>query len=118
MPVAIGSVVLMAHIVTNHSLSPMTQVNDPLANSLSVTVPRWLSIYTLQFGLHVEHHMFPAMSGRHAPFVRELIRERWGDRYRSMSLLKALRRMFITGRVYKDAKTLYDPLTGSEAPTI
>src|SRR5688572_576180 len=40
-PVAIGNVVVMAHIVTNHSLSRLTDVNDPLANSLSVTVPRW-----------------------------------------------------------------------------
>jgi fatty acid desaturase len=117
-PLGIGSVVVMAHIVTNHGLSRMTDVNDPLANSLSVTVPRWFSIYTLQFGLHVEHHMFPAMSARHAPSVRALIRERWGDRYRSMPLPAALRRMFNTGRVYKNATTLCDPLTGSEAPTL
>lgn len=118
LPLAIGSVVVMAHIVTNHSLSRMTEVNDPLANSLSVTVPRWFSIYTLQFGLHVEHHMFPSVSGRHTPYVRELIREHWGERYRSMPLTAALHRMFITGRVYKDATTLCDPLTGAEAPTL
>ena len=96
----------------------MTEVNDPLENSLSVSVPRWFSIYSLQFGLHVEHHMFPVISGRHAPVVRDLIRARWGDRYRSMSLGSALRRMFITGRVYKDRTTLCDPLTGAEAPTV
>jgi fatty acid desaturase len=118
LPHALGSVIVMAHIVTNHSLSAMTDVNDPLVNSLSVTVPRWFSSYTLQFGLHVEHHMFPVISGRHAPRIRDLIRRTWPDRYRSMPLGRALGRMFVTGRVYKNATTLCDPLTGTEAPTL
>jgi fatty acid desaturase len=117
-PLALGSVIVMMHIVTNHSLSSLTAVNDPLANSLSVTVPRWFSAYSLQFGLHVEHHMFPAVSARHAPRIRELIRAHWPERYRSMPLGSALKRMFVTGRIYKDDTTLLDPRSGLESPTL
>jgi fatty acid desaturase len=118
LPLAVGSTVLMAHIVTNHSLSALTEVNDPLRNSFSVTLPRWLSAYTLQFGLHVEHHLFPAVSGRHAPAIRDLVRQRWPDRYRSLPLGHALARIFRSGRIYKDATTLCDPTSGSESPTL
>jgi fatty acid desaturase len=118
LPLALGGTVVMAHILTNHSLSSQTELNDPLVNSLSVTVPRWFSTYTLQFGLHVEHHMFPSVSGRHAPRIRELIQERWPESYRSLPLGGALRRMHVTGRVYKDAATLVDPLTGTESATL
>jgi hypothetical protein len=59
--------VVMSYIATNHFLNPLTDVNDPLANTLSVTSPRWLERMHLEFGYHVEHHVFPTMSGRHAP---------------------------------------------------
>jgi fatty acid desaturase len=117
-PLGIGSAVVMGYIVTNHGLSSLTEVNDPLANSLSVTVPGWFSTYSLQFGLHVEHHLFPSVSARHAPRIRDLIQERWPERYRSLPLGSALARMFTSGRVYKDRETLIDPVTGAETPTL
>jgi fatty acid desaturase len=117
-PLAIGGAVVMAYILTNHSLSSITEINDPLVNSLSVTVPRWYSLYSLQFGLHVEHHLFPAVSARHAPQIRDLIEQRWSDSYRTLPLGGALKRMFVTGRIYKDSTTLLDPRTGTEAPTL
>lgn len=117
-PVLVGNVVVMGFILTNHGLSPATAVNDPLVNTLSVTAPRWLEWVTLDFGFHVEHHLFPAMSGRHGRHVRDAIRERFPERYQSMGVVRALRRMHETGRVYKDETTLVDPLTGGEWPTL
>ena len=58
--------IVMGFILTNHSLSPHTEVNDPLINSLSVTGPRWFEWLTLGFGYHVELHLFPAISARQA----------------------------------------------------
>jgi fatty acid desaturase len=118
LPMLVANALVLAFILTNHSLSPMTEVNDPLLNSLTVTVPRWMELTTLNFGYHVEHHVFPAMSPRHAPAVSKILRERWSDRYQSMPLLVALRRMLDTGRVYKDATTLCDPRSGREWPTL
>lgn len=118
LPALVANACVMGYIFTNHALSPHTPVNDPLANSLSVTVPRWLDFLTLRFGFHVEHHLFPWMSSRHAPVVRELVRARWPERYQSMPLWKALLLVHVTPRVYEDEKTLVDPKTGSRFCTL
>jgi fatty acid desaturase len=117
-PLMIANSIVMAYILTNHSLSPQTQRNDPLINSLSVTVPRFIDWITLHFGYHVEHHLFPSMSTRHARAVRELIRRYWPERYQSMPLWRALQRLHSTARVYKDETTLIDPISGEQWPAL
>lgn len=112
LPLLVGNVIVMMHIVTNHALRPLDDKNDPLDNSLSVTVPRWFSFYTLDFGYHVEHHMFPAMSNRHAPLVRDEILRLAKDRYRSLPLHQALAAVCRAPRVYENRTTLVDPRTG------
>jgi fatty acid desaturase len=96
----------------------MTETNDPLANSLSVTLPRWLEWLTLDFGYHVEHHLFPAMSGRNARRVRAVLRARFAGRYQSMPLGKALLALYRSGRVYKTPTRLVDPPSGIECDTL
>jgi fatty acid desaturase len=117
-PFFIANMILTAYILTNHTISPLTEVNDPLLNSLSVTTPRAIEILHLSFGYHVEHHVFPAMSPRHARLVRDALRERWPDRYQSLPMSVALWRIFTSSRVYKDAWTLIDPRSGREFPTL
>jgi fatty acid desaturase len=111
-PLLIGNAMVMGHILTNHGLSPLTEINDPLANSLTVTVPRWFRFITLGFGFHVEHHLYPAISTRHAGRVQDELRKRWPDRYRSLPLHQALLQLHRTARVYEDATTLCDPRSG------
>jgi fatty acid desaturase len=118
LPLMIANSIVMAYILTNHSLSPLTKLNDPLVNSLSVTVPRFVDWLTMHFGFHVEHHIFPWMSTRHAKEVRALIQQRWPERYQSMPLHKALWALFRTARVYKDETTLIDPKTGKQWSTL
>lgn len=117
-PLLVANVIVMSFILTNHSLSPRVEINDPLVSGLSVTAPRWIEWLTLKFGYHVEHHLFPAMSSRHAPKVRALLRERWAKRYQSMPLRSALAALHRTARIYKDAVTLVDPRTGREYATL
>lgn len=117
-PHLVANACVMAFILTNHSLSPRVEVNDPLASGLTVTTPRLVEWLTLGFGFHVEHHLFPAMSARHAPAIRALVRERWPERYHSMSLPAALLRMHRGARVYKSATELCDPRTGAEHATL
>ncbi|MEZ4398512.1 MAG: fatty acid desaturase [Kofleriaceae bacterium] len=117
-PLLVANAIVMGFILTNHGLSPLTEVNDPLANSLSVTLPRGLEWLTLGFGYHVEHHLFPAMSTRHAPTVRRLLRAGWPERYQSMPLPSALASLHRTARIYRDAHTLTDPRSGRSWPTL
>lgn len=119
LPVIVANWIVMAYILTNHGLSPLTpEVNDPLVNSLSVTVPRWVEWLTLGFGHHTEHHLFPAMSTRHAATVRAAILARWPERYQSLPLGTALLRLHRTARVYEDDVTLVDPRSGGAWPTL
>jgi fatty acid desaturase len=108
----------MGFILTNHGLSPRVSINDPLIGSLSVTTSWWIERLTLGFGYHVEHHLFPYLSSRHAPAVRKLVQQHWPERYQSMSLGAALLALHRTGRVYKDDVTLCDPRTGRQFPTL
>lgn len=117
-PLLVGNVVVVSYILTNHSLSPLTAVNDPLLNSLTVTVPRVVDLVHLNFGLHVEHHLFPSMSSAYAPLVRAELIKRWPERYQSMSLWSAMLRLWRTPRIYGTATRLLDPRTGLEAATL
>jgi fatty acid desaturase len=99
-------------------LSPLTEINDPLLNSLSVSAPRFIEKMHLDFGLHVEHHIFPALSSAYAPLVRDAILERWPERYQSMPIWRALQLLFSTPRVYEDAVTLIDPRDGRRYSTL
>jgi fatty acid desaturase len=118
LPLIVANVIVMTFIVTNHNLSPLLPVNDPLVNSLSVTLPRVLEWLTLDFGFHVEHHLFPTMSTRHGRVVREVLRARFPERYQSLPLFTAIRRLHHTSRVYRDSTTLIDPHTGETWPTL
>jgi fatty acid desaturase len=118
LPLLVANAVVMSFILTNHSLSPLTELNDPLLNSLSVTTPRLVEWLTLGFGYHVEHHLFPAMSARHAPEVRALLLTHYPGRYQSMPLCRATAALHQSARVYKDATTLIDPRSGREWPAL
>jgi len=117
-PLVVANSIVMAFIMTNHNLSPLTAINDPLVNSLSVTLPRALEWVTLDFGYHVEHHLFPAMSMRHGRSVRAALRDQFPDRYQSLPLTTALNRLYSTARVYQDDVTLIDPPSGRTFPTL
>ena len=118
LPLLVANAIVMAYILTNHSLSPQTGINDPLLNSLTVTTPRILRVLHLNFGYHVEHHVFPRMSPAHAPRISRLLRERWPGRYQSMPLGRALLLLCRTARIHLAPTVLIDPRTGRSWPTL
>ena len=119
LPMIVANMLQMSYIATNHLFCDETEdVNDPLANSLSVSVPRWLGWVHLNFGYHVEHHIFPYMNPRHAPHVRSAIEARYGTRYRTLPLWKALQILYRTPPVHLSAKELVDVGTGAVFHTL
>jgi len=118
LPLAVANTVLMSYIATNHFLNGLTEVNDMLDNSLTVRTPRLLAAMHMNFGYHVEHHLFPYVSGRHAPEVQAVIERLWGDRYKELTLWRALRMVYQTPRLYRDPTTLMNPRTGELTPTL
>ena len=108
----------MSYISTNHNLNPLTRTNDPLDNSLTVTNHPILEFIYLNFGYHVEHHIFPTMSSYHAKKVHKLLKEKYADRYHYMPKGEALRRLYSTPRLYKGSDQLIHPKTLKTYPTL
>src|SRR5215831_5638012 len=104
--------VLMSYITTNHFLRPLTQENEPLLHSMSVTSPRWVDWMHLNFSHHVEHHFFPAMNWKYTPLVRQKILAYAPEQFLAPPHWKALYWLYRTPRVYQDDTTLVNPYTG------
>lgn len=94
LPLFVANAVTMSYIATNHHLNSLTAINDPLINSLSVTGPRWVEKLHFQFGYHVEHHIFPTVNGRHAPVVRDVLVQLYGERYLTLPQHRALQLLY------------------------
>jgi fatty acid desaturase len=109
LPLLIGNFIVMAYISTNHRLNPLVPVNDPLANSLSVTVPKWVDVLHFNFSYHTEHHLFPSMSSKYYPLVKQHIKKMWPDRYHEMPMGQALKALWKTPRIYYKNNELIDP---------
>jgi fatty acid desaturase len=118
-PLATANCILISYISTNHALNELTEeTNDCLANSLTVTVPRWVAWLHLNFNYHVEHHVLPSVSPRFAPEIHALLLQQWPDRLHEMPHWKALIALYRTPRFYRDAHTLVNPRTGYTARTL
>ncbi|HEY8393696.1 MAG TPA: acyl-CoA desaturase [Thermaerobacter sp.] len=117
-PLLVANFIVMSYIVTNHLLNPLTPVNDPLANSLSVTVPRWVDVLHFNFSHHTEHHIFPGLSSKYAPLVKRWCKELWPDRYHEMPHWRALWLVCTTPRVYERPTTLIDPVRQQVYPVL
>lgn len=117
-PLAVQNYMLMSYISTNHNLSPLTSENDPLVNSLSVTNHPALEWLHLNFGYHVEHHLYPAVNPKHAKAIHfELVRQ-FPEVYKIMPKWKAMRALYQTARIYKNSRELINPETMETYPTI
>jgi fatty acid desaturase len=113
LPLFIGNFIVMAYISTNHRLNPLVTVNDPLANSLTVTVPKWVDVLHFNFSHHTEHHLFPGINPKYYPLIKEHIKRLWPDLYNEMPLSKALLALWKTPRVYYEKEQFLDPHLGN-----
>ena len=112
LPLMFANFVVISYISSNHQLNPLTDVNDPLANSLSVMVPRWVDVLHFNFSYHTEHHIFPGMNPKWGPQVKAQVMRLWPDLYHEMPMSQAMKMLWSTPRIYHQQKDLVDPLTG------
>ena len=117
-PVFVQNYVVLSYISTNHNLSPLTKINDPLENSLTVTTNPLFDLIHMNFGYHVEHHLFPRISGKHAKKLHKILKSEYPEKYKYMQKWKALRNLYQTPRLYKNSKELINPKTMETYPTI
>ena len=105
-PIWIGYAGAIGYIYTNHLLGPLTEINDPLANSLSLRLPKILDLLHLNFSYHTEHHIFPGLNSSYYPHVRRLLQEHYPERYQLLHGAEAWRLLLSTPRHYRDPRTL------------
>ena len=107
-PLLIGHAGAMFYIFTNHLLNPMTSINDPLINSLSLRMPWWIDLLHLNFSYHVEHHIYPGMNSDYYPLVRKLLQDYYPKQYHVLGPIQAWKLLASTPRNYLDENTLVD----------
>jgi fatty acid desaturase len=108
LPIWIGYAGIMFYVYTNHMLSRMTDVNDPLINSVSLRVPKLFDLLHLNFSYHTEHHIFPGINSNYYPQVQALLKTHYGDRFNLLDAAQAWRLMLNTPRHYKTENTFTD----------
>lgn len=117
-PLLIQNYTVMSYISTNHNISPLTKINDPLMNSLTVTNNPIFDFFHLNFGYHTEHHIFPRMSGAYTKKVHAELKKMFPDTYQYMKKSEALKLLYRTPRIYKNHTTLINPITGETFKTL
>lgn len=108
LPIWIGYTGVMFYIYTNHMISCLTPVNDPLANTLSLRVPNFIDKLHFNFSYHTEHHVFPSINSDYYPLVQRLLQELYPDRYNLMGALEAWQIMLRTPRYYLNETVFTD----------
>ncbi|HEY9644265.1 MAG TPA: fatty acid desaturase [Coleofasciculaceae cyanobacterium] len=108
LPLWIGYAGVMFYIYTNHLLCPLTELNDPLSNSLSIRVPKFFDLLHFNFSYHTEHHFFPSLNSDYYPIVQELLQTHYPDRFNLLTAAEAWQSLMQTPRHYQDAQTLTD----------
>lgn len=108
LPLGLGYAGVMFYIYTNHFLCPMTDVNDPLVNSVSLQMPKIFDLLHFNFSYHTEHHLFPSINSDYYPLVQELLQTHYPERYNLIPVGEAWRLLMETPRHYRDEVTLTD----------
>lgn len=108
LPIGIGYAGLIFYIYTNHMLCRMTEINDPLINSISLRVPKIFDKLHLNFSYHTEHHIFPGINSDYYPLVQELIQTHYPERMNLLDAGDAWNLLMATPRHYKDETTFTD----------
>jgi fatty acid desaturase len=111
LPMLLANFTQVSYIMTQHFLRPLntTHNNDPLDNTISVITHPFVDFVHLNFGYHLEHHLFPSMSSKYAPKISKILQDKFGDRYIRLPFLRVLFYSLNNSRIYLDSDTLVVP---------
>ncbi len=106
LPALLANFTVMSYISTQHLLRPLSEINDPLANTISVS-SHWLADRLhLCFSYHREHHLFPSMSHRSGPQVRRSLAQLGLQPEPPLSHWRAFKLVLATPRLYDGSHVL------------
>jgi fatty acid desaturase len=105
LPIAIGHAIIVLYVYMQHIICPMTEVNDPLVNSISLKLPNLINKLHFNFSYHTEHHIFPNMNSDYYPLVQNFLQEYYPDRMNIITVKEAWQLLLKTPRHYLDETT-------------
>lgn len=114
LPIGLGYAGMIFYIYTNHMFCRMTEINDPLVNSVSIKVPKFIDLIHCNFSYHAEHHIFPGLNSDYYPLVRECLAELYPERMGYVITAKEAWRLLLTTPRYYLTETLFTDWTGTE----
>lgn len=83
------------YIATNHMLTGYDpDVHDPVQQTVTLILPRWVDFLHLGFSHHTEHHLYPTAGPAHYPAIRAALKAHFPDHYHDLTLPEALRLLF------------------------
>jgi fatty acid desaturase len=103
---AAGFFLQSLYLVSNHLTRPMATHADSLGTGVSVRLFRGWS--HMDFGRHVEHHLFPHVSANQLVPVTAGLREHYATRFQERTLLATMRRLFQLPGYYLTSHVLTD----------
>lgn len=114
LPIGLGYAGMIFYIYTNHMFCRMTEINDPLVNSVSIKVPKFIDFIHYNFSYHAEHHIFPGLNSDYYPLVRERLAELYPERMGYVTPAKDAWQLLLTTPRYYLTETLFTDWTGTE----
>ena len=121
LPLMVANTIQMLYVTTNHWLcdgEDHDHHSDPLKNSLSVKLPRFIDWLHLNTSYHTEHHLGPTINPRHAPLVYQSMVARHGKRCRRLPLFRILMMTYRTPRVHLSGSELVNIDNGAVFSTL
>lgn len=93
-PMVISSCICSLYILTNHNNNPLTTKNVTLLNSTSVNLDPFTLSSHFNFGRHIEHHLFPAVSHDKLKPVTVYLRENHSSEFNELNFFKCIGYIF------------------------
>ncbi len=106
LPIFLGHAMGMFYIYTNHLACPMTDINDPLVNSVSLRMPKLFDCLHFNFSYHTEHHLFPDVNSDYYPLVQDLLQTHYPGKMNLLTAKEAWQMLLETPRHYQGETTL------------
>lgn len=102
----VSSTIIISLVITQHLINPhFIDISDPVLNSTSIQLPKFLDFLVDYHSYHTEHHIFPSINFDYYPYVAEELKAKFPERYNSLPFLEAIK------RAYDEDVFTDDPLT-------
>lgn len=91
----VSSAILISLIITQHLINPhFKEFSDPVINSTSIILPRFLDFLVDYHSYHTEHHIFPGINFDYYPIVSKELQKTFPDIYNRERFISAIKKAY------------------------